>query len=72
LENPVEKLEQLKEHYSDGKLNTMDGVSIDYSDWRFNVRMSNTEPLIRLNVESRNDVGLMKNKTEELLKLIRN
>ncbi|MFC2084559.1 phosphomannomutase [Bacteroidota bacterium] len=72
LENPGEKLERLKEFYSDGTLNTLDGVSIEYKDWRFNVRMSNTEPLIRLNVESKNDIDLMKNKTEEILELIRN
>jgi len=44
-----------------------DGLSMSFSDWRFNLRMSNTEPLLRLNVESRDDQQLMKNKTEELL-----
>jgi len=57
--------------YSDGTLDLIDGVSVDYDNWRFNVRMSNTEPLIRLNVESKGDVELMKQKTEELLNLIR-
>lgn len=47
-----------------------DGLSVEYDDWRFNLRMSNTEPLIRLNVESRGDVGLMQEKTEELLACI--
>jgi phosphomannomutase len=47
-----------------------DGVGMEFPDWRFNLRMSNTEPLIRLNVESRADPGLMKDKTKELLALI--
>ena len=44
-----------------------DGVSIDYADWRFNLRASNTEPLVRLNVESRGNEALMREKTAELL-----
>ncbi len=71
LENPAAKLEEIKEKYSDGKQDFLDGVSVEYDDWRFNVRMSNTEPLIRLNVESRGNIELMKEKTEELLNLIR-
>lgn len=47
-----------------------DGLSIEFADWRFNVRTSNTEPLLRLNVESRGDAGLMRQKTEELLAII--
>ena len=44
-----------------------DGLSMDFDGWRFNVRMSNTEPVVRLNVESEADMALMKQKTEELL-----
>jgi phosphomannomutase len=44
-----------------------DGLSVDYQDWRFNVRASNTEPLVRLNVESRGNEALMREKTAELL-----
>ena len=44
-----------------------DGLSVDFKDWRFNVRASNTEPLVRLNVESRGDEALMHEKTAELL-----
>ncbi len=44
-----------------------DGISIEYEDWRFNLRASNTEPVIRLNLETRGDLKLMKIKTEELL-----
>jgi phosphomannomutase len=47
-----------------------DGLSVEYSRWRFNLRMSNTEPVIRLNVEARGDQALMREKTAELLKLI--
>ena len=45
---------------------------MEFEDWRFNLRGSNTEPVLRLNVESRGDIGLMQEKTEELLKLIGN
>jgi phosphomannomutase len=47
-----------------------DGVSVEFELWRFNLRASNTEPLIRLNVESRGDAALMRNRTAELLELI--
>lgn len=48
-----------------------DGLSMEFADWRFNLRSSNTEPLLRLNVEARGDERLMREKTEELLGLIR-
>jgi phosphomannomutase len=47
-----------------------DGLSIEFDDWRFNLRSSNTEPLIRLNVESRGNEALMKSRTAELLQMI--
>jgi phosphomannomutase len=47
-----------------------DGVSLEFDAWRFNLRTSNTEPLIRLNVESRGDSALMRERTAELLELI--
>jgi phosphomannomutase len=47
-----------------------DGLSIEFEAWRFNLRTSNTEPLVRLNVESRGDEALMRAKTEELLNLL--
>ena len=47
-----------------------DGLSIDYANWRFNIRMSNTEPVVRLNVESRADEKLMQEKTAELLGVV--
>ena len=50
----------------------VDGYSFEFPDWRFNIRMSNTEPVVRLNVESRGDETLMREKTEEVLKIIDN
>jgi phosphomannomutase len=47
-----------------------DGLSVEFADWRFNLRSSNTEPLLRLNVESRGDAALMRAKTEELLAIL--
>jgi phosphomannomutase len=44
-----------------------DGLSVEFKDWRFNVRASNTEPLVRLNVESRGNEALMHEKTADLL-----
>ncbi len=55
--------------YSPGAVTVhhVDGLSIDHAEWRFNLRMSNTEPVVRLNVESRGDPDLMRAKTDELL-----
>jgi phosphomannomutase len=71
IDDPAGKIKEIEKKYSDGKIDYLDGVSIEYPKWRFNLRMSNTEPILRLNVESRSDEKLMKEKTEELLKLIR-
>ncbi|MDB6082624.1 MAG: phosphomannomutase [Gammaproteobacteria bacterium] len=53
------------------KVDRTDGISYEFSDWRFNLRTSNTEPLIRLNVEARGSDALMRSKTEELLTLLK-
>ena len=53
-----------------GTLEQVDGISLEFADWRFNLRKSNTEPVVRLNVESRGDVELMKARTEEILALL--
>ncbi|RLP53135.1 MAG: phosphomannomutase [Ketobacter sp.] len=52
------------------EISRVDGLSMDFGEWRFNLRMSNTEPLVRLNVESRGDQALMEAKTDELLTLM--
>jgi phosphomannomutase len=62
---------RIKEHYGDGEMEYTDGLSVSFARYRFNIRKSNTEPLLRLNVESRGDAALMQQKTEELLELIR-
>jgi phosphomannomutase len=71
IEEPSAKIKEIEEKYSDGKIDKLDGLSVDYEDWRFNLRISNTEPILRLNVESKDDVKLMRNKTKELLKIIK-
>lgn len=71
IENPADKLEDLVVKYANGNSDLTDGVSVAFDKWRFNVRMSNTEPLLRLNVEAKGDKQLMEEKTEELLKFIR-
>lgn len=58
------------ERYHDGTIEKIDGISVEYPEWRFNIRSSNTEPLLRLNLEAKTD-ALMKEKTAELLALIR-
>jgi len=70
VKNSQEVFQLLKEKYSDGKLNELDGVRIDFSDWWFNVRASNTEPKIRLNLEAKTK-ELMEEKVREVLKIVR-
>lgn len=65
-----QKLKQIHKHYSSGKIDHLDGITIDFGDWWFNVRPSNTEPLLRLNLEATTKEKL-EEKKEELLKLIR-
>jgi len=54
-----------------GKIDKTDGLSVEFTDWRFNLRGSNTEPVIRLNVEARGSTALVEEKTAELLNMIR-
>ncbi|MCL4551185.1 MAG: phosphomannomutase [Bacteroidetes bacterium] len=68
---PAQKIEKIKQKFSSGTQNELDGISVEFPDWRFNVRMSNTEPLLRLNVETKSDEKLMKIKMQELLDFIR-
>jgi phosphomannomutase len=65
------KMEELVERYSDGEIGQLDGISIDYDDWHFNVRPSNTEPLLRLNLESLASREHMEQKRDEVLAVIR-
>ncbi|MDQ3675431.1 MAG: phosphomannomutase/phosphoglucomutase [Actinomycetota bacterium] len=65
------KLSEIEERYSDGQIGHLDGVSVDYDDWHFNVRASNTEPLMRLCLESLHSVEDMERRRDELLEIIR-
>jgi phosphomannomutase len=66
------KLQELKERYAaEGTVSHLDGVSVDADDWHFNVRPSNTEPLLRLNLEARGSREKMEAKRDEVLSLIR-
>jgi phosphomannomutase len=65
------KMREIEERYSDGEVTHLDGVSVDYEDWHFNVRPSNTEPLLRLNLESLVSPEHMEEKRDEVLELIR-
>lgn len=65
------KLQQLAERYSDGTQHQLDGLSVDYEDWHFNVRPSNTEPLLRLCLESLRSQEDMERRRDEVLSVIR-
>jgi phosphomannomutase len=64
------KVQELKERYADGRVSHLDGISVDFDDWHFNVRPSNTEPLLRLNLEATSE-ELMERKRDEVLEVIR-
>jgi len=65
------KMKEIEGRYSDAEIAHLDGVSVDYEDWHFNVRPSNTEPLLRLNLESLASPEHMEEKRDEVLALIR-
>jgi phosphomannomutase len=65
------KMLEIEDRYSDGKISRLDGVSVDYPDWHFNVRPSNTEPLLRLNLESVTSREDMERRRDEVLEMIR-
>jgi phosphomannomutase len=73
LEDPDAAIARVFSTYQDTALaiDDTDGIGLEFENWRFNLRKSNTEPVIRLNVESRADPRLMQQKTAELLELIR-
>jgi phosphomannomutase len=71
VDDPEAKMAEIVERYADGDQTTLDGISVDYPDWHFNVRPSNTEPLLRLNLESLVSREDMEAKRDEVLGLIR-
>jgi phosphomannomutase len=70
VSNAQEIIEKAKEKYADGKISTVDCIEIDYPDWRFSIRTSNTEPLLRLNVEAY-EKTIMETKRDELIEFIK-
>jgi phosphomannomutase/phosphomannomutase/phosphoglucomutase len=72
LDDPRAAIRRAEERYRHEALRVdrTDGLSMEFAQWRFNLRCSNTEPLLRLNVESRNDLKLMETRTAELLDLL--
>ncbi len=72
LADPAAALRGLREHYAEEHptVDEMDGVSLEFARWRVNVRMSNTEPVVRANLETRGDRELLQKKTDEVLALL--
>lgn len=72
LTDPKAAIERVLQHYIAGALviDRTDGISLEFAEWRFNLRSSNTEPVVRLNVESRADVALMSYYTEQISALL--
>ena len=73
VENSSASIHRIEAHFNAEAIliDRLDGLSMEFSNWRFNLRASNTEPLLRLNVESRGNAQLMQNKLSELVELIR-
>jgi len=71
VDDAAAKLALLQERYADGRISHLDGVSVDYDDWHFNVRPSNTEPLLRLCLESLVSPADMERRRDEVLEIIR-
>jgi phosphomannomutase len=73
LEDPEKAIQLVRDKFESDALivDETDGISLEFTDWRFNLRSSNTEPVVRLNVESRQNIPLMQQRTEEILTILR-
>ncbi len=69
VSDPDKKIEEIENRYSDAEIKKIDGITVEYPDWWFNLRKSNTEPLVRLNIEA-NSPDLLKEKKKELFNLL--
>lgn len=69
VNNAPEIMEQIKEHYSNGQFSDLDGIAISFPDWRFSLRSSNTEPLLRLNIETHEHLNV-EEKKRDLIEII--
>jgi phosphomannomutase len=72
IEDPSKAIDRVLVNYKKMALSidTTDGISMDFGNWRFNLRMSNTEPLVRLNIETRGDQKLLYQRRDEILKIL--
>ena len=72
IADPAEAIRQVKQHYEAEALviDEVDGISMEFTDWRFNLRMSNTEPVVRFNVETRGDRELLEQRQNEVLAIL--
>lgn len=72
IDDPATTIDAIEKKYQPevSMVDRTDGLSMEFDNWRFNVRVSNTEPVVRLNVESRGDTALMEVKTAELIALM--
>jgi phosphomannomutase len=72
IADPGAAIERVRQHYESESIliDTTDGISMEFADWRFNLRMSNTEPVVRLNLETRGDKKLLAERQSELLSLV--
>ena len=72
IADPAAAIQRVREHYEDSALlvDETDGISMEFAQWRFNLRMSNTEPVVRLNLETRGDRDLLAKCEQELLALL--
>lgn len=72
LDDPQTAIQRVRAFYERDALvvDETDGISLEFSEWRFNLRSSNTEPVVRLNVEAKNDINLVQAKTQSILKLL--
>jgi phosphomannomutase len=72
ISDPAAAIERVRQHYEAQSIlvDITDGISMEFPDWRFNLRMSNTEPVVRLNVETKGDKSLLARRESELLSLL--
>jgi phosphomannomutase len=72
--DPAMVIKKVEAHYAElpHQIDRTDGLSMDFGEWRFNLRASNTEPLLRMNVETRGNHALMERRRDEILDLINN
>jgi len=70
VDDTAAALKRIEERYKDARIERLDGISVDYDDWHFNVRPSNTEPLLRLNLEAYSQEEMERHR-DEVLSIIR-